>query len=219
MKHSMLKSADDNVVRKIYLQSLGAYILSDIASTSGPLVDGIVTGNFLGVQAVAAVCLLSPAILIFTFMSGILSKGSRSIYTELLGNGKLDEANSVFTVANIISAILSLMITVVGLLFPQDIMHFLGATGQNAHLEGLGVDYLLGYLPGLLFLNAAKLMGDYMTIDSDYYRNIYAVTAMTLVNIAGDFYVVLFTDSGLLGLGIATTISEAVYLVKQYILR
>ena len=207
----MLNSKDYSVVRKIYLQSLGTYILSDIAYTSGPLVDGIVTGNFLGVQAVAANCLVMPAVLVFTFMSGILSKGSRSIYTELLGRGKLDEANSVFTLANTLSVIVSLVIAAAGMLFAEQIMHFLGASGQNSHLTGLGADYLRGYLPGLVFLNSAKLISDYMTIDSDYSRNFYAVTAMTVVNIAGDFFTVLFTDWGMFGLGLATSISEAAY--------
>ena len=213
MKKNTISLSEDNVVRKIYLQSLGAYILSDIAYTSGPLVDGIVTGNFLGIQAVAAVCLLSPAILLCTFMSGILSKGSRSIYTELLGKGKLDEANSVFTIANILSVIVSLVITAAGMLFADQIMRFLGATGQNSHLESLGTDYLRGYLPGLVFLNSARLISDYMTIDSDYSRNFYAVTAMTLVNIAGDFYTVFFTDRGMFGLGLATAFSGAAYLI------
>ena len=213
MKKNTISLSEDNLVRKIYLQSLGAYILSDIAYTSGPLVDGIVTGNFLGVQAVASACLLSPAILVFTFMSGILSKGSRSIYTELLGKGKLNEANAVFTAANVFSVIVSLVITAAGMLFANQIMRFLGATGQNSHLESLGADYLRGYLPGLVFLNSARLISDYMTIDSDYSRNFYAVTAMTLVNIAGDFYTVLFTDWGMFGLGLATAFSGAAYLI------
>ena len=213
MNDDAIRLSNEKIVRKIYLQSLGAYILSDIAYTSGPLVDGIVTGNFLGVQAVASACLLSPAILVFTFMSGILSKGSRSIYTELLGKGKLDEANSVFTLANILSVFISLVITAAGMLFADQIMHFLGASGKNAHLAHYGIDYLRGYLPGLVFLNSARLISDYMTIDSDYSRNFYAVTAMTVVNIAGDFYSVLFTDSGTFGLGLATSISGAAYLV------
>ena len=208
----MLNSTNNSVVRKVYLQSLGAYILSDIAYTSGPLVDGIVTGNFLGVQAVASSCLVMPAVLVFTFMSGILSKGSRSIYTSLLGRGKLDEANSVFTLANTLSVIVSLVIAAAGMLFADQIMHFLGASGQNAHLARYGADYLRGYLPGLVFLNSAKLISDYMTIDSDYSRNFYAVTAMTVVNIAGDFLTVLFTDWGMFGLGLATSISEVAYI-------
>ena len=105
MKKDTVSLSEENVVRKIYMQSLGAYILSDIAYTAGPMVDGIVTGNFFGVQAVAASCLSLPAFLFFTFMNGILSKGSRSIYTERLGKGKLDEANSVFTTANVLSVI------------------------------------------------------------------------------------------------------------------
>ena len=211
MNTNVLNSTEDNVVSKIYMQSLGAYILSDIAYTSGPMIDGIVTGNFLGVQAVVATCLLSPAILVFTFMSGIISKGSRSIYTELLGRGGVDEANSVFTLANALSVIVSLVIAVTGMLFAEQIMHFLGAAGQNSHLARCGADYLRGYLLGLVFLNSARLIGDYMTIDSDYSRNFYAVTAMTVVNIAGDFYTVLFTDCGMFGLGLATSISEAAY--------
>ena len=123
----------------------------------------------------------------------------------------MDEANSVFTFANALSVILSLMIAVTGMLFADQIMHFLGASGQNAHLSRYGADYLRGYLPGLVFLNSARLIGDYMTLDSDYSRNFYAITAMTVVNIAGDFYTVLFTDWGMFGLGLATSISEAAY--------
>ncbi|MBQ7216351.1 MAG: ATP-binding protein [Synergistaceae bacterium] len=123
----------------------------------------------------------------------------------------MDEANSVFTFANALSVIVSLMIAVTGMLFADQIMHFLGASGQNAHLSRYGADYLRGYLPGLVFLNSARLIGDYMTIDSDYSRNFYAVTAMTLVNIAGDFCTVLFTDWGMFGLGLATSVSQAVY--------
>ena len=211
MSTNTLNLSEDNVVRKIYMNSLGAYILSDIAFTSGPLVDGIVTGNFLGVQAVAATCLLSPVILVFTLISGILSKGLRSTYTELLGKGKLDEANSVFTLANIISMILSLAFTVVIMLFAEQFMRFLGATGKNAHLARYGVEYLYGYLPGLVFMNSARIISDYMSLDSDYYRTVYATTSMTLVNIAGDFYTVLFTDWGMFGLGLATSISQVVW--------
>ncbi len=208
----IMNAQDENVVRKIYLQSLGAYILSDIAYTSGPLVDGIVTGNFLGVQAVASACLLSPVLLVFTFISGILSKGSLSIYTELLGKGKLDEANSVFTIANVLSVIVSMVFTATGMLFAEQIMHFLGASGKNAHLAHYGVDYLMGYMPGLVFLNSARLISDYMTIDSDYSRNFYATMIMTAVNITGDLYSALFTNWGTFGLGLATSLSRVAYL-------
>lgn len=87
---------------------------------------------------------MSPAILVFTFMSGILSKGSRSIYTELLGGGRVDEANAVFTLANILSVIVSLMIAITGTLFAEQLMHFLGAAGQKSHLARYGADYLWG---------------------------------------------------------------------------
>lgn len=125
---------EERVVSKIFLQSLGVYILSDIAQTTGPLVDAIVTAAWLGVDAVAANAIVLPAIMFLTFLSTMLVGGSRSIYTELLGNGKLDEANSVFTLANIAAAVSSIITTVLVIVFSYEIVGFLGASGKNAHL-------------------------------------------------------------------------------------
>ena len=135
------------------------------------------------------------------------------MYTELLGKGRLDEANFVFTLANIAAAVSSVIITALVIVFSHEIMGFLGASGKNAHLSGLGSDYLTAYSLGLVFMNCAKIIHGYMSIDSDGARTVYAIAAMTLVNIAGDFYVVLFTDWGMFGLGAATSLSGLAYFI------
>ena len=211
MKRDQDSLSDEVIVKKIYIQSLTAYFLSNIAYMAGPFVDGIVTGNYLGVNAVAANCLVIPSLLIFTFIGGMLSTGSRNIYTALLGKGKLDEANSVFTVAFILSAVFPLLLTSIVFLFSHQIMRFLGAVGNNAHLESYGSDYLKGYALGLVFMDLGRIISVYMTIDSDASMGVYAVIVMTLVNIAGDFFSVLFTDSGMFGLGAATSLSGLAY--------
>ena len=116
-----MKTLEERVVSKIFLQSLGVYILSDIAYTAGPLVDGIVTAGWLGVDAVAANALVLPAIMIMTFLATMFAGGSRSMYTELLGKGKLDEANSVFTLANIAAGVVSVIMTLIVVVFSHEI--------------------------------------------------------------------------------------------------
>ena len=93
------------------------FILADLTYRLGPLIDGIVTGNFLGVDAVAATSLISPLILILTLVGIIFAVGSQSVYTELLGQGKVDEANSVFTFSNVLAVIVSLLIMLSILIF------------------------------------------------------------------------------------------------------
>ncbi len=60
-----------NVVNSIFRKNLAAHFGTSMAFILGPVVDGIVTGNYLGVDAVAASSLLRPAFLIFTITGSV----------------------------------------------------------------------------------------------------------------------------------------------------
>ncbi|MBQ6419124.1 MAG: ATP-binding protein [Synergistaceae bacterium] len=195
---------------EIFRRSLFVFILADLTYRLGPLIDGIVTGNFLGVDAVAATSLISPLILILTLVGIIFAVGSQSVYTELLGQGKVDEANSVFTFSNVLAVIVSLLIMLSILIFSDSIVRILGGKPGTASAN-YAADYLCGYAPGLMFFSCAKVVQVLMNIDNDNSCIVYAIIAMTFVNIAGDFYVVLFTDMKMFGLALATSLSYVAY--------
>ena len=200
-----------NVVSGIFKKNLAAHFVTSMVFILGPVVDGIVTGNFLSVEAVAANSLLRPAFLIFTITGSVLAGGSRSMYVEHLGRGETEKANNAFSVALIISTIIALAFAACCLLLPSLIMRLLGANGNNSILAPLGADYLRGYAYGLPFVCGATIMAGYMGLDNDYSRPIYAVGAMTGVNTILDFCVVLFTDLGMFGLALATSVSYLAY--------
>lgn len=200
-----------NVVKSIFRKNLAAYFFSSVAFVLGPVVDGIVTGNYLGVSAVAASGLLRPVFLLFTITGSVLAGGSRSLYTEFLGKEETSKANSIFSFSLIISAAVAIIFAAGCLLMPSSIMRMLGATGINSSLAPIGADYLSGYAYGLPFVCCATIMAGYMGLDNDYNRTIYAVAAMSGINIALDFYVVLFTDLGMFGLSLATSASYVAY--------
>ena len=203
-----------NIAKDTFNRNLLTYILSDIAYVLGPMVDGIVTGNYFGVNAVASYGLLRPALFVLTIFTSVLSAGSRSMYAELLGKGKTKEANGIFTLASIVSTVMAILIGSLALLIPDQIMEILGATGNNAYLASYGADYLRGYAPGLLFICASSMLSGYMSMDNDNGRVIYSNIILSAVNIAGDFYVVLFTDLGMFGLALVTSISYFAYFIS-----
>ena len=200
-----------NVVKSIFRKNLAAHFFSSMAFILGPVVDGIVTGNYLGINAVAANSLLRPAFLIFTITGSVLAGGSRSLYTEYLGKGETEKANTIFTFSLIISTVIALIFAAGCLLLPSTIMRMLGASGNNSHLVPIGADYLRGYAYGLPFVCCATIMAGYMGLDNDYSRTVAAVGAMTGINILLDFCVVLFTDLGMYGLALATSASYVAY--------
>ena len=196
--------------RKIFVRTLIASVFSDLALAAGHMVDGIVIGNYAGVNAVAAFSLFTPAMFILTFIGPAIQRGAVSTYTMLIGKGEIDKANSVFTLANIFAVTVSLILTLIAVIYAEPIMQLLGAVGKNSHLVKTGADYIRGYAPGIAFFCSGRILSGFMNIDGDLNRTVYSIVIMTIVNIAGDFYAVLFTDTGMFGIGLATSIGNAV---------
>ena len=200
-----------SIVEKVFHASLAAYIASMMAWAVGTLVDGAFIGNFLGVNAVAAYGMIWPVTLVFGLIGAILSGGSRNLYTKLAGQGMVDEANRVFTLACILSAAMSGVMLVIIYGFQNPIATALGANGEHAALHPLIRHYLTAFVLGLPFDSTAKILSGYMSMDSDNKRIIYATVSMTVADIVGDAAAIFVFHGGMFALGLATAIGQMVY--------
>ncbi len=205
------KTIKHDIVSNVFSNTLVAYILSTISYAVGPLADGAVIGNFYGVDCVAAYGMVWTAVLIYALIGGVSGGGSRNLYTGLLGNGRVDAANRVFTTAMLFCGILSAILTALTFVFPHSVAGLLGANGNAENLAPLMEAYLMGFAPGVIFMNGAKVLSGYMSIDSDNKINIYAVIAMSVVDILGDLAAVFIFHGGLFALGLATALGNLVY--------
>lgn len=70
-------------------------------------------------------------------------------------------------------------------------MRFLGAVGKNSYLAKTGADYIRGYVLGIAFYCSGRVLNGFMNIDGDLSRTIYSVVIKTIVNITGDFAVMM----------------------------
>ena len=200
------------ILSKIFTNALTAYILADIATVIGPLVDSAVIANYLDIESVAAVGLFAPFQMFISMIGSTIAGGSRSLYTNLVGKGDLKKANFAFTFSCIFAISFSILVTVLGIFFSNYIAIFLGASGTNANLKPLLSSYVRGILIGMPFLTTAKVLNGYMHLDHDSERTVYSLVIMTTVNILGDL-VVMYFKGNLFNIAVATSVANFVWFI------
>ncbi len=103
------------------------------------ITDGIFVGHFIGQEALAAVNLVMPIIMIITALADMVATGSSVRISILLGRGDNLEAHRVFTVClGLISAIATIF-GLTGFLLACPLIGLMGA-------DGLTVNYAVEYL-------------------------------------------------------------------------
>lgn len=204
---------EPSIIKKVFLTTMGANIVATFAYAVGPVVDGIMIGSFLGVDAVAALGLFSPAIMVYSLVAGIISGGARSLCATVLGEGDNKKANGIFTLSFVSTILLSTLLAVLTIAFVTPFSQLLGATGKMANLLQPTVDYIIGFCVGVPFMNGARVLAAYLQMDGDKEREVYSTVAMTVFDIVGDLVVVFLLQGrlgGLLGMGLATSFGYVV---------
>ena len=103
------------------------------------ITDGIFVGHFIGQEALAAVNLVMPLIMIITALADMVATGSSVRISILLGRGDHSEARRVFTVCLGVIASVSTVFGLAGFLLARPIINLMGA-------DGLTADYAVEYL-------------------------------------------------------------------------
>lgn len=103
------------------------------------ITDGIFVGHFIGQEALAAVNLVMPIIMIITALADMVATGSSVRISILLGRGDHNEAHRVFTVCLALITSVSTAFGLAGFLLARPLIGMMGA-------DGLTADYAADYL-------------------------------------------------------------------------
>ncbi len=206
-----LINSSHHIIRNTFNASSVAYIIASMTTTAGALIDGVIIGQFLGLESMAAFGLVSPVIIVFAVLGATIAAGARNRFTLLVGNGDLAGARGIFSLSMILGAGISILLMAVVFIFADPICRFLGAEGSAAGLLEKTRGYLLGLAIGLPAINASRVLYAYMSIDSDRQLTIISSLAMTVVDIVLDVLIAV-TGGDTFGMGLATSISHYVSL-------
>ena len=203
------------MIKKVFRQMLLTQVLSAMTVMICMLVDSIIIGRFLGVDAMTAYGLANPVLLIFAAVGSMMSAGIQVVCGKFMGSGDRDGTNRCFSTSIFLVAAISLVGVGLVLLFSSPLCTFLGAgeAVEGNHIFSLTQDYLRGFIIGAPAFLCAMIMVPFMQMSGDRSRLVIAVVAMTLSDIGFDLLNVFVFHGGTLGMGLASSFSYYIALI------
>lgn len=198
---------DGKIIKNLFTQTLVFMIMGIVVSTFGMMIDGVIIGNLLGVEQIAAYGLVSPVFSIFSAIGSVFSNGMQAFAAKYMGKGETEKANKVFSMSILSVEIVAVITAVLCVIFLDQIAVILGASGESAHLAGEVKQYFVGLIIGLPFIVGVSNLSPVMQLDGDRGRAFMSTIVMTSVNITLDLMNVYVFKFGMFGMALATTIS------------
>ncbi|MBQ6401909.1 MAG: ATP-binding protein [Firmicutes bacterium] len=198
------------MIRKIFLTFFSVQLITYVTTIIGNIIDGIVTGSFLGTSALAAYGLATPFLTVITAIASAMSVGTSTLLSSKLGKGEMDEMKRAFRVCFWTILIVSTAIAAGIILLANPIATALKAEGE---VHGMAVEYMRAYAIGIPPIFLVVLAMPVLQIIGKRPFLIASIVTLSGVNILLDFVNVLLVHGGMFGMALATTISFYVALV------
>lgn len=182
-------------------------ILTQVSIFLFSIVDGVFTGRGIGTDALGAVNIVFPYIMIFTAVNMMMSIGGMTIAAVSLGRKDPVRARNALMHSFTLSGAVSLLFSLCGILFTRPLLQMLGAVGVY---ENLGYDYLFWYSVFFVPCGLCYCLSGF-TMNDAHPAMVTIMTGVTAaLNIFGDWLTIYPLGMGLKGAAIATGISQTV---------
>ena len=195
------------LIEKLFRDTLIISILSMFISVVSNVVDGAVTGNFLGTTSIAAFGMTMPYQRFCIIFSTLVMIGMQILCSRSLGGGNLREANEFFSMAITAAMTVALLIMSGTILFTEQIADILGAKASLGEIRTLTIEFLKAFSLALPAMALVTVLTPIMQLDGDRQRAIVSAVLLSGCDIAGDLFVVFALDGGLWEIGFVTAIS------------
>lgn len=208
-----LKPRSD-IISSMFFSACIAMIFTAAAGVVAHTVDGIIASRFLGTNTYSAISLLGPFSSALTMLAGFISTGCQVVTSRLIGTGKKEESDSVFSISVVALIGLSVLVLLASMAFPRQLFSICGISmTKHAEIYPEMLGYLHGYMFGIPALMTIQLLGPMVVMDGG--QNLFSLSAIVLCvsNILGDLLNVLVIKGGSFGMGMVTSISYLLQLL------
>ena len=167
-------------------------------------VDGLFVSNYVDTNGLGAINVVYPFIFIGLGIALMISTGGSALIGKALGEKKREEASSIFTFLVLFALFVAVLTGILGTVFIEDILLFLGATGNyyemgkiylQIHFYFIGFYYLQNMFQ-IFFVTAGKPKFGFLSTLSG-----------GVTNIVLDYIFLVVLNFGIEGAAIATGIS------------
>ena len=190
--------------------TLGKYLIPTIISLLGStmitFVNSLLTGNLYGKEALAAMNLVNPVTFIFAMFGCLISIGGATGASIAMGKEEDAQVNAFATLSLLLSIVVPVIFSTVGVFFFRPLMGILGAKGA---LYEAAAGYGRVMLIGGLFTTLMYYPFNFLRVDG---RGQYSMMIFGVMGVVDILLVLLFhrLGLGLTGVGFAVVLSAAV---------
>ncbi len=193
-------------IRGTYRKAVITGMLSILSVNINVFVDGILVGQRIGSEALAAINLSLPVYLALCVVGSFLAAGTEIPAARAIGIGNEKKRDAFFRTGLNVSVLVSVIITVLALVFRGPLVSFLCTSeSTREYVMQYVVITLIGALPKIVIY----IPFWYLRLDGKNTDVTIMMAGMTVVNIALDVVFVYYLDLGVFGAGLASVFATA----------
>ena len=196
-----------------------AAILTSIIGQVNTTIDGIIVSNTLSADAISAIMLASPILIVSSLLGSIIFSGAGLLFAPAIGNQQYRQANRILTLSLVSVLVFNGLIAATLCIWTDPVARFL--TDDDRLLP-----YLIDYLPvsfiGSVVTLLAMSLGQFIEISGRPRLVTKAMVILSSANILLDLLLVVYFQLGMKGAAIASALSSVAaflsyipYLTKQ----
>ena len=196
---------EGNITRHIISFAL-PLLIGNIFQQLYNMVDTWVVGNYVNIQAYSAVGTVGPIVnMLIGFFMG-LSSGAGVVISQYYGAQQPDKVKQTVHTALLMTLILGVIFTAVGLLMTPTMLKLINMPGDEAKEA---TTYLTIYFAGILGLMFYNIGAGILRAVGDSQRPFYFLVVSAVMNIVLDLVFVLVFNMGVAGVALATIIAQS----------
>ena len=190
-------------------KNLRKYIVPAMISNAAffvlTIVDGMFVGNGVGIDALGAVSIAMPYVMLVGAISVLFTIGGVAVAAVRLGRGDDEGANQAFMHSTAAIIGVFALLTIAGTAFSDQVATILGA---NETFHGMVSDYVFWYSFFLIPAGLFTCLSNFARNDGDPKLSTVASLVCTAANIFGDWLMVYPLQRGVGGAALATGASQ-----------
>lgn len=171
------------------------------------VVDGLFVSNFAGKTAFASINLVMPFVMILGGIGFMIGTGGTALVSKVLGEGKKEKANKIFTMMIIFTLLLGTLLSVIGVVSMPWVADFLGATEEMMADCIIYGRIVTGFTVAFMLQNVFQ---SFLIAAEKPKLGLLATVLAGITNMALDAIFIIVFKWGVAGAAIATGLSQCV---------
>ncbi len=194
-------------VSKSFYQYLWPSLTGMVIKSLFIIGDGWFIGQGIGPDGLGAISLIIPPFSIFTAIAMMVGIGGAARMSIDIGKGNLESGQAWLNQSVLLVTVLSSVTVAAALIWLDELIAFMGASGYMAELAH---QYLAILLPFFVIYSLGWVLSCFVRNDSNPRLATYAMSIGAITNLVLDYIFILKLGMGMEGAAIATAIAQVV---------